>query len=36
MEGLHEDMLDEAFPIELYEDFEPQVDPDQKELTYPW
>jgi hypothetical protein len=36
MEGLHEDLLDEAFPIELFEEFEPQFDNTPQELVYPW
>ena len=36
MEGWHEDFEDEAFPIELYEEFEPQVDNSPMELEYPW
>lgn len=36
MEGWHEDFEDEAFPIELYEEFEPQVDNSPMEDEYPW
>lgn len=37
MEGLHEDVLDEARPIELFEEFEPQIDDRQQvDFVYPW
>lgn len=37
MEGLHEDLLDEAFPIELLEEFEPRVEDRQtQEVKFPW
>lgn len=36
MEGMHEDLLDEAKPIELFEEFEPQVETDHREVIYPW
>jgi hypothetical protein len=37
MEGWHEDFEDEAFPIELFEEFEPRIeDRQQQEDEYPW
>ncbi len=37
MEGLHEDVLDEALPIELFEEFEPRFEERQQtEDKYPW
>lgn len=37
MEGLHEDIVDEALPIELFEEFEPRIEVRQQtEDKYPW
>ncbi len=37
MEGLHEDIVDEALPIELFEEFEPRIEERQQtEDKYPW
>ncbi len=36
MEGWHEDFVDEAKPIELFEEFEPRIETLTQELVYPW
>jgi len=37
MDGLHEDVYDEAKPIELFEEFEPRIeDRQQQEDEFPW
>lgn len=37
MIGLHEDVYDEAKPIELFEEFEPRIeDRQQEEDEFPW